>query len=243
MNISHKHKTIWWAPERCGTKAVGKILSEFGFTYYEDSTEKKLMKNEKGEIYQSHNIVIPEKYNDYKVICSIRNPYDRVFSLYLNFTSVGKTSVYIKSEYQLFKEKFGFFVEELFTFQKVKSVFNFPILEGKGILNNYVLKYNFNGRLPDQFIRMENMVEDMSKIEFIRESELWSNGFIEQYLNNNQYINVRPYSFSKMYELEIAKKVYNQHKKHFILCNYNPFSFTANELTNEEKMNFLHGIL
>ena len=31
MNISHKHKTIWWAPERCGTKATAHIFNHFDF--------------------------------------------------------------------------------------------------------------------------------------------------------------------------------------------------------------------
>ena len=34
MNISHEHKTIWWAPERCGTKATAHIFSKLGFEYF-----------------------------------------------------------------------------------------------------------------------------------------------------------------------------------------------------------------
>ena len=41
MNISHEHKIIWWAPERCGTKATAHIFSKLGFEYFVDETETK----------------------------------------------------------------------------------------------------------------------------------------------------------------------------------------------------------
>jgi hypothetical protein len=46
-----------------------------------------------------------------------------------------------------------------------------------------------------------------------------------------------------MYDLKSAKKVYHLYKKHFYLCDYNPFSFTHNELTKDEKISFLHDTL
>jgi hypothetical protein len=43
--------------------------------------------------------------------------------------------------------------------------------------------------------------------------------------------------------METAKKVYEYHKQFFLTLGYDPFSFTTEELTNEEKMRFLHEII
>ena len=46
-----------------------------------------------------------------------------------------------------------------------------------------------------------------------------------------------------MYTLETAKKVYEYHKQFFLTLGYDPFSFTTEELSDEEKMRFLHEII
>jgi hypothetical protein len=90
---------------------------------------------------------------------------------------------------------------------------------------------------------MEHIVEDMSKIDFINQSHLWSSGYIKNYLTKNEHINNRPYKFNSVYTMETAKKVYEYHKQFFLTLGYDPFSFTTEELTNEEKMRFLHEII
>ena len=93
MNFSTKHKVIWWAPERCATKLVADIFSHYNFEYKNNvnSVAKELTAP-----YHSHGIFVPEEFNDFKLICSIRNPYDRVLSLFTNFTSIGSQIVYTK---------------------------------------------------------------------------------------------------------------------------------------------------
>lgn len=243
MNISHKHKIIWWAPERCGTKATAHVFNQFDFTYYETSDENTLSLNKDGTLYQSHNIEYPEKYSDYKVICSIRNPYDRVLSIFLNFTSVGKYSVYTKSGHNNFVKKYEQFIKELFDYKLLRNKVNRQPEEGKVILKDYLSKYDFTQRIPDKIIRMEHLVEDIGDLDFIRNSDIWESGEIREYLNNNVHHNIRPCQFNTIYTKESAKMVYDYYKKHFLYFGYDPFSFTKEELTNEEKMHFLHGIL
>ena len=99
MNFSTKHKIIWWAPERCATKLVADIFSNYNFEY------KESIKSEPKELtspYHSHAIFVPEEFNDFKIVCSIRNPYDRVLSLFTNFTSIGNQIVYTKTTIQRF---------------------------------------------------------------------------------------------------------------------------------------------
>lgn len=238
MNISHKHKTIWWAPERCGTKATAHIFNHFDFDY------KGVCGNEtipKSEQYQSHDLSLPpSQYSDYKVICSIRNPYDRVMGIFLNFVSSGKSALYFKNNHKLTIENFSIFINELFSHKEIRPKFGIKSKRDKIIFNTYISKYNIDVEVPSNFIRMENIKEDIRKIDFIKDSPLLSSGYIDNYLTKNEHIIVRPYKFNSIYTMECAKKVYEFHKQYFLVLGYDPFSFTTEELTNEEKMRFLH---
>jgi len=193
MNISHKHKTIWWAPERCGTKATAYIFNHFDFEY--------------------------------------------------QGVSSGKSSVYFKDKHNLMVDNFTIFINELFSYKEIKPKFGIESKRNKVILDSYISKYNFDVTIPSNFIRMENIVEDISKIDFIKESALLSSGYIDNFLSKNNDINSRPYKFNSVYTMETAKKVYEYHKQFFLTLGYDPFSFTTEELSNEEKMRFLHEII
>jgi hypothetical protein len=235
MNISHKHKTIWWAPERCGTKATAHIFRHFDFEYIVNYPKTTV-----GNSYQSHQIILPpEKYGDYKVVASIRNPYDRMLGLYLKFASIGASSVYDKNNHNQTVFTFSKFIDELF---KVKGD-GLNLDFNKTILNTFVSKYNFDVTIPTNYIRLENLIEDIGKIDFINNSPLWSSGYIRNYLTKNEHITTHPYKFNSIYTFESAKKVYEYHKHFFLVLGYDPFSFTTEELTNEQKIDFLHGIL
>ena len=223
MNVNHEHKVIWWAPERCGTKALAHIFSKLGFEFYVNGVKSN---------YQSHEIKIPDELSEYKIIFSVRNPYDRVLSLFTHFTNVGKNSLYMKGNENVFVQKYEIFLNELFS-NTNKQV-------EKPILKNYIQKYSLNGKGPDSIIRLESMVEDLSKIEFVKNSDIWKSGYIQDYLLDNEYIVNRSYKFNKIYTKLGAKLVYDNHIKHFILGGYNPFSFTTENLSNEDKMRFIH---
>jgi hypothetical protein len=241
MNISHKHKTIWWAPERCGTKATAHIFNHFDFDYNGVWGNKDLPKSAQ---YQSHELTHPSnEYSDYNVICSIRNPYDRMLGVFLYFVGSGKSSVYFKDKHNLMVDNFTIFINELFSYKEIKPKFGIESKRDKVILDSYISKYNFDVTIPSNFIRMENIREDIRKIEFIKNSSLLSSGYIDNYLSNNNYINVRPYKFNSLYTMETAKKVYDYHKQFFLTLGYDPFSFTTEELSDEEKMRFLHEII
>ena len=133
MNISHEHKIIWWAPERCGTKATAHIFSKLGFEYFADETETlHIVKRRSAELteeqidnggiyYQSHSLKYPEKYSDYKIICNIRNPYDRMLSIFSNFTNLGSRFVYTKDNPQKLVNTFESFIREMLLYHKVST--------------------------------------------------------------------------------------------------------------------------
>lgn len=238
MNYSKKHKIIWWAPERCATKLVADIFSNYDFEYKEtpDSDPKELTSP-----YHSHTIFVPEEFHDFKIVCSIRNPYDRVLSLFTNFTDVGSQIVYTKNTKDKFINRFSEFVKQLLQYSEVRKLDPDP--EKNIVLRKYCAKYDFDDRIPDHFIRMEYLKEDLSKLNFILESSLWKSNFFDSFISDNPFINLKPYRFDEVYTYESAQIVFNYFKKHFFLCNYDPFSFTRETLTNDERKRFLHEII
>jgi hypothetical protein len=161
-------------------------------------------------------------------------------SLFSNFTNVGKSFVYTKNNPQKLITTYESFIREMLLYNKVVTTED---LKDRPIQKSYLAKYHFDNRIPDTFIKMESLEEDLGKLDFVRESEIWKSGYIHDYLVKNNYINIKPYKYNDIYTFESAKRVYEYHKKQFIICEYDPFSFTKEELSNEEKMRFIHDIL
>lgn len=238
MNVNRDLKLIWWAPERCATKITAEIFKKLGFEVY---NSKKNTFTPLTEIYHSHDISFPSEFSDYSLISNIRNPYDRVISYYLNFTSVGQNFVFFKNQKDELKKRIETFCLELFEYSLKQRILHNT--ERKVPLRDYVTKLNFDYKVPDKFIRMENLKEDMSNLDFINQSNIWKSGEIEEMLEKNEFINERPFKFYDLYNIHSAYRVYDYHKKHFFICDYDPFSFSEEILTEEQKFNFVHGIL
>jgi hypothetical protein len=237
MNISHKHKVIWWAPERCGTKITREIFSDYDFFVYNPKTNDEISLKER---YTSHFNQIPEEFSNYKLICSVRNPYDRILAVFL-LTQYGDV-VIEKSIYLKIKERFNKWVLESFIKRKTLvelSKFN----QTQNINYNFFSKWTFESRIPDYFIRMENLKEDLENLDFIKTHSLWDEEKNSQKIENNRFITTRPLKFNEIYDFESAKRIYYYYKKVFNLIPYDPFSFTKENLTDNQKYSFLHNIL
>lgn len=219
MNISHKHKLIWLAPEKCATKIVKQILSEYDFI--EQPTNNNFRKS------------------DYDLISSIRNPYDRIFSIFINFelrsVFLNKT---LKNE---IKKHFNLWIQKLILNEKLFTGYNFSLKIN--ISDLYFHKDIFKERTPDFLIRMESIQEDLEKLDFIKNDPNWNSEKIKETLLTNKFKVNREYTFNSMYDIENAKKVYFFYKNHFHLAGYDPFSFTTENLTDNDKISFLHDIL
>ena len=238
MNINRELKIIWWAPERCGTKITAEIFKKFNFEVFEQSTNVFFPLSEN---YHSHDIIFPEEFKDYTVICNVRNPYDRIISLYLNFTSLGKNFVWMKTKKPELKRKINLFCLELFEYGiKQKLIEN---IERKVPVRDYVSKLSFDGKLPDKLIKMENLYEDISSLDFVQQSKLWTSGELQELIEKNNFLRKNPFHFSDLYDWETAVRVFNYYKKHFFICDYDPFSFSQTPLTEDEKYKFIHEIL
>ena len=236
MNISHKHKTIWWAPERTGTKITREILSKYDFFVFDPKTEDEVSIQKRNT---SHLNEIPEKYSDYKLVSNVRNPYDRVFSIFLNTTY--ENIALEKSKHPIVRKSFNKWIMNAFVGEKMVVTLD-KNYSAKNINNNYFSKWTYNGKNPDFFIRMENIKEDLENLDFIKNDVNWNSIEVGEILENNIYKTNRVIKFDQMYDFHSAKLVYLYFKFVFNLVPYNPFSFTTEILSESEKISFFHDI-
>jgi hypothetical protein len=237
MNISHKHNVIWWAPERCGTKITREIFSDYDFFVFDPKQNNEVSLKTR---YTSHFNQISEEYSKYKLISNVRNPYDRIFSVFLFF--LYSDIIIEKSIHQKIKERFNKWV--LSSFQSKKTLVDLSKFNKTDNVNyNFLSKWNLDSRIPDYFIRMENLSEDLQNLDFIKTNSYWSKEKIESTIENNRFITNKPLRFDEIYDFESARRIYFYYKRIFNVVGYNPFSFTKEYLSETEKCSFLHDIL
>lgn len=211
MNISHERKLIWLSPEMSGTENVSKTLEKYGFLSVKDETEEQLFL----------------EYPDYKVICGMKNPYERVFLLH--FEGDLRSIQLKKHHFEGLKTEFNDWGRRILIPNKLKIKVDETFINTNNT-TKYLKKWGFDHKIPDFFVKSEDLINDLNRLGFIDEDII---------INND----VKQFNFNKMYDFDLAKRVYHLYKKHFYLCDYNPFSFTDTELTDEEKISFLHDIV
>lgn len=235
MNISYTNKAIWWAPERTATNALSIALKNFDFEYQVDSKELKYYTDYENN--HSHQEFGDNQFEDFILICSLRNPYDRVLSFFLKYEILPEI-VFTK---EIKPKLFDYFKEWInYCFEKNKLMVDFNDYGKHTQSTDAIKKFRFNNRIPDHFIRCENMIEDMNKIEFISQNTLWKTGDIQKFLTKNKYQYNPSYDFRDFYDYETAKIIYVYYFSHFHLGGYDPFSFSKSEINQNEKIRFLH---
>jgi hypothetical protein len=194
-----------------GTENVSKILEKHGFLSVEDKTEEQLL----------------SEYPNYKVICGMINPYERVFLLHLKGDL---RSIQLKKHnFDDLKTEFNDWGRRMLIPNKLTIVVNDTFIKTNNT-TKYLKKWVFDHKIPDFFVKSEDLINDLNRLGFIDEDII---------INND----VKQFNFNQMYDFDLAKRVYHLYKKHFYLCDYSPFSFTDKELTDEEKISFLHDIV
>jgi hypothetical protein len=160
------------------------------------------------------------------------NPYELLLSLYLK--DLKNNTPLFRNQQNLYKKSFNIWIDDFF----IKRNYN------QGQLSNrlYRLISMFCDISSDEsiFFNCENIIDSIKDNKKITEDSLWERGIIQEYLNGTQ---LEDFNFKEMYETTQAKKIYFGMKKFFDVCGHNPFSFTNEELSKEDKMKFLHDIL
>lgn len=229
MNVSIENQVVWLAPERTASSITKKVLEKYNFFSKRKKNNYKLVNFQTDE--QSHENMIDEEYSNFKVISNIRNPYDRVFACYQKYYL--EKPIYKNSKD--FSTKFQNWVRDNFWSQGPYFFLSPRYDDGK----NFFQKWTFENQNVDFFVRSENLLEDILNLPFVIKSEDEKQR-IHSLINDNPYRNQRYFSFQEAYDHNSAKLVYEYFKPCFYKFNYSPFSFTKEELTDHEKILFLH---
>lgn len=227
MNVSLENKTIWFSPECTGGNIIRHVFKNFGF--YRFDTEKGSKLTPLSESIESNSNLLSEIYQNFSKIASVRNPYDRVWCCYCEFYT--KTLDYRNFEHT--KEKFDVFLGNTFIEKQGEVVLD-PFFSQ----NSYFSKWKFDDLKVDRVIRFENLIEDLSNLDFLKnritKEDIFSITKEIQKLKSN-------FDYTELYTFENARRVFEFYKKYFIDFDYNPFSFSKQEISERDKIKFIHG--
>jgi hypothetical protein len=232
MNVSIENQVVWLAPPRTGSSITKKIFEHYNFFSSTKKNNYKLVDFRKRT--HSREKIIGEEFSQFKIISNIRNPYDRVFACYQNFYLEKP----ILKNNRNFGQRFTKWVSENFWSQGS----HFFLSTRYDDVNNFFQNWTFETEDVDFYVRMEHLQSDILKLPFILKTDE-ENTRILQLLEDNRYINERHYSFQDVYDVKSAKLVYEFFKPCFYKFGYDPFSFTRNVLSDEDKITFIHDTL
>lgn len=232
MNISQEHRMIWLAPERCATQITKKILSNYNFSFAVPSLQDDNPNFQEKRHF--HSNIVDEPYTDFQIILNIRNPYDLVFSFYVNNFS----SKPITKDSKNVKENFNKWVNKAFL-NHGYHVFLCPLYNEKDFLFN---KWDFkDDKKIDFVLKVETLYDDIIKIPFIKDTSDTIKEEIKYLIQNNGFFNKRYFKFNELYDFRSAQLVYHFFKPLFYKFGYSPYSFTQETLIDDDKIRFIHG--
>ena len=194
--ISEKYNSFIWLLARTGSNHMVTIIKHYDFKHYIHYDCNKELYSEKLEA--SHYCNLFDGHENYNFISSIRNPYSLEVSSF-------RMNKWLDNP----KESFKRFIDgKYFTkFGEKKPIMKFP-------------------RVPDFFIRMENLYEDYSKIPFIVNSEYYKSGELKKQIDikiNNNIVDDR--DWREFYDDECAEIVYSNNIEIFNLNHYDKDSY------------------
>lgn len=76
MNVCHELKTILWLPPRTASRSIAPLFHQYNFINSEYNTHIN------GYNKYSHTLGIPKGCEDYEIICTVRNPYSWILSIW-----------------------------------------------------------------------------------------------------------------------------------------------------------------
>ena len=194
--ISEKHKAFVWLPPKCATNFVSWVLAYFEFSSVAIDTETnqvhRIMPNQ--STHFGHSTIFPPNHEELSFICTVRNPYHRVLSMYQSQVKNPSVSDFEK------------FIDERIVKNNNTPLFKFSSF--------------FSKKNPDYLIRTENLYDDIIKIPFIRDSDLNTSGVLKNFCDkkiNKSYNQLNPDEYLTP---NIKKIIHNLSSDHFDLFGY-----------------------
>lgn len=200
LNISEKHKFFLWTPAKTGTHHTVSVFENFYCEYQVSNFERTEIFNNSKSPKPHHFLHLFSKHENYKLICTARNPLHRIYSAFFHLQE-GSPKNNINT-----KEFIKFFVEMNYANDP-------PFLNG----------INFLTRKPDYFLRLENLYQDYEKIPFVVESDFYKSGKLKQMCEEKINSHLNPnYNIKDFYTSDMIDFLYTKYKKYFDLLDYEP---------------------
>lgn len=224
MNVNWDKKCILMCHPKTGDKDVCEYFGKIGFVshYFSDKFEDKPLTRKSF----SHKFLYPWVYDDFKLVVTVDNPYRRIVNEYKRFSHINWSLKINKKEdlYIKFNNKFNeLLVDDLYKVdldnRRHESQYNF------------LLPYDFSLKTPDYIINVETLVNDIYNIDFL--------GHVEHDFNLVDQIDISD-KYKDVFSYENARVIYKNHKHIFDLMDYDPFSFTTKDLSEKERVHFIH---
>jgi hypothetical protein len=156
-----------------------------------------------------HKFIEDFEHLEYYLISNVRNPYSRLVSLYLHQIDSNQINSRIKFD--------------LWATKKIEYELSLPInMKPKMYIK---LMTVFEHKMPDYFVRVETLEEDLKNIWFIKENfnEELEKIFENQIKKNGYKSDGEPWQ--TYYTQELANIVYDYLKEDFTLLNYDKDSW------------------
>lgn len=198
LNISEEHKSFLWTPAKTASEHATMVFSCLSFGLLDCSYDRKIIYDVSDFPAHSHSLNLFEGHEDYKLICTARNPIHRVFSAFVYSN---------RFQEKLHKSDFISF------FNKIIDNNDFLWL---GTIKTYL-------REPDYYIRIENMYEDYMKIPFIANSKLAESGTLFELCSRRKNVTRKfDIKIEDFYTPDMIDYLYSQYKEYFDKLGYKP---------------------
>jgi hypothetical protein len=230
MNVNREKKYLWLAPEQTNSELFYYLFMGSGFECLHGQEHSK------NKLGFSQDEWDDTEFQDYEIITSLKNPYDRLVQIYLEYEI--KPIIPITKDLE---PKLVHFFQKwvLDVFETNKLVVRVNDWGKDVLISKVIKKFLFRDKVPSIVIRSESIIDDLSRIIGILPGfDLQKKRELE-----NTLINESPsfnFDFKNFYNFDIAKIVYNYYFNHFYIGNYDPFSFSFVEINEREKNKFLH---
>lgn len=195
INISEENKFFLWLPPKTGSKHAEVIFNLFSFQYFSCSYDRTQIFDSSEFIQHGHAMNVFYGHENYQLVCTARNPFNRLISAYI-FTSKN-IELSVVGFREFFKKNWK---NDKFEFW-LRGCINLP-------------------RQPDYYIRVENMLEDYLKIPFVYNSEVNKIGLLEKLCSKKRNESKRSLILEECYTQDMLDIIYEKFRDHFDKLNY-----------------------
>lgn len=195
--LSEKYNSFIWTPMKTASSHVSFVFAHFDFVTVTKNINTNIIVAQSSEFLNfGHSFGFPDGHENMTFICSMRNPYLRVFSMFSRRFLKPEN----KPEINEFEDFFHETIEVDPEFTKTTNM--------------------FEDRIPDYILRSENLYEDYLKIPFVNESKLNQCGILEDICNRKINIGLGTLTPELYLTESVKNKIYKMFQPHFELFGY-----------------------